>query len=61
MTTLGIPAGKLQTTDAHSEVLQALFALGYSEKEALLALKQIPPETNVSDGIRLGLKYLSKT
>ncbi|MBU3669317.1 MAG: Holliday junction branch migration protein RuvA [Polynucleobacter sp.] len=57
---LGIPAGKLPTTDAHSEVLQALLALGYSEKEALLALKQIPSDTNVSDGIRLGLKYLSK-
>ena len=42
------------------QVLQALLALGYSEKEALLALKQIPPETNVSDGIRMGLKYLSK-
>ncbi|ANJ00467.1 Holliday junction DNA helicase RuvA [Polynucleobacter wuianus] len=57
---LGITAGKPQTLDANSEVLQALLALGYSEKEALLALKQIPPDTNVSDGIRMGLKYLSK-
>jgi Holliday junction DNA helicase RuvA len=57
---LGISAGKSQALDANSEVLQALLALGYSEKEALLALKQIPPETNVSDGIRMGLKYLSK-
>jgi Holliday junction DNA helicase RuvA len=57
---LGIVAGKPQAMDANSEVLQALLALGYSEKEALLALKQIPPETNVSDGIRMGLKYLSK-
>jgi Holliday junction DNA helicase RuvA len=57
---LGITAGKPQALDANSEVLQALLALGYSEKEALLALKQIPPETNVSDGIRMGLKYLSK-
>jgi Holliday junction DNA helicase RuvA len=36
-------------------------ALGYSEKEAHLALKQIPPDSTVSDGIRMGLKYLSKT
>jgi len=57
---LGISTGKPQTLDANSEVLQALLALGYSEKEALLALKQIPPDTNVSDGIRMGLKYLSK-
>lgn len=57
---LGITAGKPQALDANSEVLQALLALGYSEKEALLALKQIPPDTNVSDGIRMGLKYLSK-
>ena len=57
---LGVAAGKSQVLDVNSEVLQALLALGYSEKEALLALKQIPPETNVSDGIRMGLKYLSK-
>ena len=57
---LGITGGKPQAIEASSEVLQALLALGYSEKEALLALKQIPPETNVSDGIRMGLKYLSK-
>lgn len=57
---LGITGGKPQAIEASSEVLQALLALGYSEKEALLALKQIPPDTSVSDGIRLGLKYLSK-
>jgi Holliday junction DNA helicase RuvA len=58
---LGIAAGgKPQAIEASSEVLQALLALGYSEKEALLALKQIPPDTSVSDGIRMGLKYLSK-
>ena len=57
---LGITGGKPQAIEASSEVLQALLALGYSEKEALLALKQVPPETSVSDGIRMGLKYLSK-
>jgi holliday junction DNA helicase RuvA len=57
---LGITGGKPQVVEASSEVLQALLALGYSEKEALLALKQIPPDTSVSDGIRMGLKYLSK-
>jgi len=58
---LGIaPGGKPEAIEASSEVLQALLALGYSEKEALLALKQIPPDTSVSDGIRMVLKYLSK-
>ena len=57
---LGIAGDKPQTIEASSEVLQALLALGYSEKEALLALKQIPLDTTVSDGIRMGLKYLSK-
>ena len=57
---LGI-TGKLQVIEASSEILQALLALGYSEKEALLALKQIPPDSTVSDGIRMGLKYLSKS
>ena len=57
---LGITGGKPQAIEASSEVLQALLALGYSEKEALLALKQIQPDTSVSDGIRMGLKYLSK-
>lgn len=58
---LGVGADKSKTGEASSEVLQALLALGYSEKEALLALKQIPADTNVSEGIRMGLKYLSKT
>lgn len=58
---LGIVGGKPQVIEASSEVLQALLALGYSEKEAHLALKQIPPDSTVSDGIRMGLKYLSKS
>jgi Holliday junction DNA helicase RuvA len=58
---LGITGGKPQAIEASSEVLQALLSLGYSEKEAHLALKQIPPDTTVSDGIRMGLKYLSKS
>jgi Holliday junction DNA helicase RuvA len=58
---LGITTGSPHVIEATSEILQALLALGYSEKEALLALKQIPPDSSVSDGIRMGLKYLSKS
>lgn len=47
-------------TDATSDILNALLALGYSDKEAMLALKQVPAGTGVSDGIKLALKSLSK-
>ena len=43
-----------------SDVLNALLGLGYSEKEADWAVKQLPAETGVSDGIRQALKLLSK-
>ena len=47
-------------SDATSDILNALLALGYSDKEAMLALKQVPAGTGVSDGIKLALKSLSK-
>lgn len=46
--------------DAGSDVLNALLALGYNEREAAWAVKQLPPEQGVSDGIRQALKFLSK-
>jgi Holliday junction DNA helicase RuvA len=46
--------------DSGTDVVRALLALGYSEKEALLAVKQVPPGSGVSDGIRLALKSLAK-
>ncbi len=46
--------------DTNTDVLNALIALGYSEKEALLAIKQVPAGSSVSDGIRHALKALSK-
>ena len=46
---------------AGSDVLNALLALGYNEREALTAIKTLPAGANVSDGIRLALKSLSKT
>ncbi len=45
----------------NSDVLNALLALGYNEKEANWAAKQLPADANVSDGIRLALKLLSKS
>ena len=47
-------------TDAQADILQALLALGYSDKEAAAALKALPKEVGVSDGIKLALKALAK-
>ncbi len=46
--------------DTSNDVLNALLALGYSDKEAMLAIKQVPAGSSVSDGIRQALKALSK-
>jgi len=56
---LGMPGGAVHS-DATSDILNALVALGYSDKEANLALKQVPAGTGVSEGIKLALKALSK-
>jgi Holliday junction DNA helicase RuvA len=45
---------------ATSDVLRALVALGYSEKESVAAVKQLPEGLSVSDGIRQALRQLSK-
>jgi holliday junction DNA helicase RuvA len=55
---LGMPAQV--ASDAQADIVQALVALGYSEKEAGLALKALPADVGVSDGIKLALKSLSK-
>jgi Holliday junction DNA helicase RuvA len=59
---LGAELGTAPGTDSESgnDILSALLALGYSEKEALLAIKQVPAGSSVSDGIRQALKALSK-
>ncbi|MES2933058.1 MAG: Holliday junction branch migration protein RuvA [Pseudomonadota bacterium] len=57
---LGAASGGVVHNDATSDILNALLALGYSDKEALLALKQVPAGSGVSDGIKLALKALSK-
>lgn len=46
--------------DNQSDILNALLALGYSEKESLLALKSLPEGVDVSDGIRQALKALAR-
>ena len=43
-----------------SDVVHALIGLGYSEKEALVAVKGLPPGLAVTEGIRAALKSLAK-
>ena len=54
--TSGIPVAPSNSND----IANALLALGYNEKEADWAAKQLPKEVGVSDGIRQALKMLSK-
>jgi Holliday junction DNA helicase RuvA len=57
---LALPAGAAPASDEQSDILQALQALGYSEREALAAVKALPAGTGVSDGIKLALKALNR-
>ena len=46
---------------AAADILNALVSLGYSEKEALAAIKGLSPGVAVADGIRAALKALAKS
>lgn len=48
-------------SSASSDILNALLSLGYNDKEASWAVKQLPVDTNINDGIRQALKLLSKS
>lgn len=57
---IAISVGGANTTSDSTDILNALIALGYSDREASHAVKQLPAGVNVSDGIRQALKALSK-
>lgn len=50
-----------QPASSNGDILNALLALGYNEREALMATKTVPAGSSVTEGIRLALKHLSKT
>ncbi|HYR05446.1 MAG TPA: Holliday junction branch migration protein RuvA [Gallionella sp.] len=54
-------ARDVATASSGDDIVNALLALGYNEKEANWAVKQLPKDTDVSDGIRQALKLLSKS
>jgi len=47
-------------TSISQDVLNALVALGYNERESLNAVKSLDVNLTVNDGIKQALKYLSK-
>ena len=47
-------------TSISQDVLNALIALGYNERESLNAVKSLDTNLSVNDGIKQALKYLSK-
>jgi Holliday junction DNA helicase RuvA len=55
---LSLPGATVRT-DAQADIVQALIALGYNEKEAQATLKTLPEGISVSDGIKLALRTLS--
>lgn len=48
-------------SDTRSDITQALLALGYNEKEAAAAVRQLAADLSTSEGIRQALKLLSKS
>jgi Holliday junction DNA helicase RuvA len=57
---LPLPAGAVALSDAQADITQALQALGYNEREAQAAIKALPPDIGVSDGIKQALKALNR-
>ena len=56
---LALPAAPA-ARDAQADIVQALVALGYSERDANAALTALPPGVAVSEGIKLALRALSR-
>ena len=58
---MGASSARAQvTSQAQADILQALLALGYNDKEAATALKALAQDVGVSEGIRLALKALAR-
>ncbi len=55
----GVSTAAIAASGAQADILQALMALGYSEKEASATLKTLPADVGVSEGIKLALKKLA--
>ena len=52
--------GVSRAQPATSDIMHALVALGYSEREATTAVRQVPDDAGVAEGIKQALKVLAK-
>ena len=55
-----LPTATHPVEDSQHDILNALLALGYNDREASAVMKLLPPGLSTSDGIRQALKLLSK-
>ena len=55
-----LPATALAVEDSQHDILNALLALGYNDREATAAMKPLAAGISTSDGIRQALRLLSK-
>ncbi len=55
-----LSAGTARLEDNQGDVMRALLALGYNEREAIIACKSLPAGLGVSEGIKHALKQLAK-
>jgi holliday junction DNA helicase RuvA len=58
---MAVTAVTTQASVAGGEVISALLALGYNEREAAAAVKPLPADLALADAIRQALKNLAKT
>ena len=55
-----LPTAAHSVEDSQHDILNALLALGYNDREASAVMKLLPPGLSTSDGILQALKLLSK-
>ena len=53
-------AAAVPLADNQADIAQALLALGYNERDAQAALRALPADVGVSDGIKLALRALNR-
>jgi Holliday junction DNA helicase RuvA len=57
---LARPGAEAAAGDVPADIVRALLALGYAERDAAQAARQLPAGTAVADGIRQALKVLAR-
>lgn len=55
-----LPSATFAAPDSQHDILNALLALGYNDREASATLKHLSAGCSIADGIRQALKLLSK-